>query len=138
MITSLLEEAYRCDLHLWVENQTLKYKSTAGSLTPDLLQQLKDNKTFIIARLNQNETMKRAGWLTYRSGEAYSKTITQSSMLFMFRESEHSFCVWRGTWRQDKSTPISERTIVNEVNFITAFQKAESYYSFLTSQKRAV
>lgn len=138
MITSILDEAYSCDILLWLEDQnTLKYKSSAGSLSTELLQKIREYKPMLVTRLLQNKTMQKAGWLTYQWGEAYSKTISPTSIVFMFRESENIFCVWRGTWKHGQSKPISEKSIINDVNFTQAFEKAESYHSFLIGKRKA-
>lgn len=57
-LQSLVNRCEQKEVQLWVEEDKLKFKAPEGALTPELFDQLKANKTFLIAYL-QSETFKK-------------------------------------------------------------------------------
>lgn len=126
MITSLLKWAYAMDVELWCESGKLKYRATEGVLTDEMKQRFVDNKEAIIKRLQQNQAAKAAGWLTFDFGEAYNKRTGERSELFIFRNENETFALWRGSWRAAESKPNYERTIADRISFDEALSRANN------------
>ncbi|MCS4300952.1 non-ribosomal peptide synthetase [Chryseobacterium sp. BIGb0232] len=57
-LQSLVNACEQKEVQLWVEEDKLKFKAPEGALSPELLEQLKASKTFLIAYL-QSETFKK-------------------------------------------------------------------------------
>lgn len=75
-LQSLINKCEQKEVKLWVEEGKLKFKAPEGALSPELLEQLKLNKTFLIAYL-QSETFK----LHQKQYERFDLTPIQAAFL---------------------------------------------------------
>lgn len=134
MITKLMSEAYYRDIELWTENGKLKYRAHADSLTPDFKQQLVEHKQPLIKRISQNRTAKESQWMIFEFGEAYNKRTGERSELFIFRNEDETFAVWRGSWRTGEAKPSYNKTIADRVSFEDALNRANNYMNWSTNK----
>lgn len=134
MIISLLKWAYAMDVELWTENGKLKYRAEQGILTDDIKQQLIGNKNVMIQRLEQNQTAQMKQWTNFDFGEMYSKRTGEKSELCIFRNNDGTFTVWRASWRNGETKPMSEKTIEDKVTFDVAMDRANNYYEWSTNK----
>lgn len=133
MTTSLLKWAYAMDIELWVEDGKLKYKAESGVMTEYSKQELIENKETLIARLEEIQSAKVAGWQIFDFGEMYRKTY-KNNELCIFRNDDDTFSVWRGKYKyNDQSKPYAESTILENVPFQKAFERANRYYANATN-----
>jgi hypothetical protein len=130
MITKLLAEAYHYDIELWTESGKLRYRAQTGALTPELKQQLVENKEALIKRLGQNRIATEKEWTVFDHGEAYNKRTGGRSEVFMFRNEDDTFMVWRGSWREGQASPMYEKTIADHVTFDEALKRVENYINW--------
>lgn len=75
-LQSLINICEQKEVQLWVEDNKLKFKAPEGALSPELLEQLKANKAFLIAYL-QSETFK----IHQRQYERFDLTPIQAAFL---------------------------------------------------------
>lgn len=134
MITKLLAEAYYRDVELWTENGKLRYRAQAGALTPELKQQLIDNKDPLIKRLDQNKTAHAGGWLTFDFGEAYNRRTGERSEMLILRTADDTFSVSRASWRSGEPKALYEKTIADRVSFEDAMKRADNYLNWSSNK----
>ncbi|WP_162926094.1 non-ribosomal peptide synthetase [Chryseobacterium aurantiacum] len=75
-LQSLINSCDQKEVKLWVEEDKLKFKAPEGALSPELLEQLKANKTYLIAYL-QSETFQ----LHQKQYEQFALTPIQAAFL---------------------------------------------------------
>lgn len=136
MITSLLKWAYAMGLELWTEDGKLKYRAEQGILTDEVKRQLIDNKEVVNKRLDRNESAKLRQWAIFEFGEMYSKGTTNSSELYIFRNEDDTYTVWRANWRTGNPKPLSETTLAENISFQEAFDRANNYYDWATNKNK--
>lgn len=136
MITSLLKWAYEMDVDLWSENGKLKYRAEQGILTDDVKQRIINDKKKLIQRLEQNQAAKLTQWTEFNFGEMYLKRTGEKSDLFIFRNVDDTFTVWRASWYGGTTQPGNEKTIVDRAAFAEAMDKANNYYEWTTNKTK--
>jgi hypothetical protein len=74
-------------------------------------------------------------WIVLQEEEAYTKQLTLSSSIFIFRELDDTWTVWRANWMQDETKPYSEKTLFSGT-FEQALKRANEYVEWRNSYKR--
>jgi hypothetical protein len=125
MICWLLREVRKYGGFLSKEGDKLRLEQF-GIIPEPLKEQLRAHKKELLAVLTYEEEARKQNWLVLPDGMGFEKRLSSSSAIYIFREDDGSYTVWRGTWG-DQKQPYSEKTIVENVDFKTAFDKANSY-----------
>lgn len=133
MMTSLLKWACAMNVELWSENGKLKYRCDPAIMTEDFKQELIEKKPMIIARLEEIQAAKAAGWQMFEFGEMYRKAY-KNNELCIFRNDDDTYTVWRGKYKyNDQTKPYAENTVLENVPFQRAFERANRYYANATN-----
>lgn len=82
-----------------------------------------------------NQKLRELSWTVYGDGDAYGKRISPVSELFLFREHEILFTVWRGTWKKGISRPTSKATIAERLTIDQAVSCAERYLNLINRKR---
>jgi hypothetical protein len=135
MVSNLLHEVDHYGIELWTEDDKLKYRAGQEGFPEHLKEVLKQHKTEIIQRLKQNESAKTSGWCVIHYGDSYQRRLSYSSEIYIFREEDESCTVWRGYWRQGEPKASSEKTIIKDISFREALQRANNYIQWLSDRK---
>jgi hypothetical protein len=125
MIQSLLKEIEGIGCAVEVEGDKLKLLDPRP-LTNDMKSQLREHKPVILEMFEREETVKKQGWIAFPYGEGYEKQISRNTSVFIFLEDDGTYTVWRATWYEG-AAPAKESTIVERVDFETAFERANNY-----------
>lgn len=125
MICRLLREVRKYGGFLSKEGDKLRLEQSEPIPEP-LKEQLRTHKKELLAVLAYEEEAKKRKWLALPDGMGFEKRLSPSSAIYIFREDDGSYTVWRGTWG-DQTRPYSEKTIIEGVDFKTAFDKANNY-----------
>jgi hypothetical protein len=75
-------------------------------------------------------------WLVLRSEEAYGKQLTIYSAVYIFKEANGTWSVWRGNWMQSERKPVDEKTLFSGGTFEQALKRANEYVEWRNSYKR--
>jgi hypothetical protein len=136
LISNLLHEVYHYGIDLWVEDDKLKYRAGEGGFPEHLKEAVKQHKLILMDRLRENEMAFKDGWDMLQFGESYSKRVSYSSEIYIFRESDGLCSLWRGYWRQDEPEPYQENTLTKGVGFHEAFRRGNDYIQWLNSRRK--
>lgn len=133
MITPIFHQTYVDDIELLVEGDSLNYRAPAGVMTEAYKKLLHENKNDLIERIIQNILASQQAWVVFNFGDMYTKQINEISHIFIFRNDDGNFTVWRGSWREGTTIPFSEKTIITSPNFNVALERANKYFLWATS-----
>ncbi|EMI11237.1 hypothetical protein [Anoxybacillus gonensis] len=125
MIQLLLKEVEGIGCAVEVEGDKLKLLDPRP-LTTDMKNQLREHKTEILELFKREELAKKRGWIAFPYGGGYEKQISRNTSVFIFLEDDGTYTVWRATWFEG-AAPAKESTIVERVDFETAFERANNY-----------
>jgi hypothetical protein len=122
-------EAAGCDL--WLENDRLKHDLPSG----DLLTEVLAMQRHIIRYLQIETQLKKTGWCMLARLKAYEFTLSARHLIYLFREDNDLWTVWRATYGIDKDgktipQPASEKTTKTNVTFLTAIADAHQYIAW--------
>jgi hypothetical protein len=133
MIAQLIKgiQSFGCDISL--EGDKLKLQG-AGLLPDPYKNKLKQRRAEVLEFFHQQEEAKKNGWIVHPYGEAYEKQVGRNSMIFIFKELNGKFTVWRGKWTV-KSSPDTESLIVSNVDFEKALERANNYVSWIRNRR---
>lgn len=95
-------------------------------LNNEQIEVLKRNKQSILENLKQQQEASKNGWIVYPNGVAFEKQVSKNSIVFVFREKDGTFTVWRGTWK-NSSLPHTEKIIISKVDFDEALKRGNNY-----------
>lgn len=95
---------------------------------------LKKHKGSILESFSHHERARKKGWLVYPYGESYEKRVGRNSFVYIFSEANGTYTVWRGTWRESAG-PETEKIIVSDVDFDTAFDRANDYVDWFSKRQ---
>lgn len=84
--------------------------------------------------MNNDIKAKKAGWTILEPNNTYEKALSKSSAVYIFKRNDR-WCVWRGTWIKGEEKPITEKTIIQNVDFEIALRRANSYVKYMLYQK---
>jgi hypothetical protein len=74
-----------------------------------------------------DELARKHKWIVLQEEETYTKQLTLSSSIFIFREPDDTWTVWRANWTEGQPKPISEKTIFAGGTFEQALKRANDY-----------
>lgn len=126
------------ELFLNANNSTIEHHELRQNVgLPQKTVNLGNQQSLETSRLNiQGERARSEGWIIYPNGEAYERQLSHNSIVYLFLEDDGTYTAWRGTWREG-SSPTSEKVIAKNVNFNSAFLRANEYIKwFLKSQTK--
>lgn len=72
------------------------------------------------------ELARKQKWLIL-AVDAFTKQLTLSSSIYIFRESDGTWTVWRANWALGEEKPYSEKTLFSGGTFEQALQRANDY-----------
>jgi sugar-specific transcriptional regulator TrmB len=130
---ALFQQVDVLDGELWLEDGKLKYSFPKGAIPKEFLEELKASKPFIMRYLQLEEILKKEGWLMLSRLEAYEFSLTERHTMYLFREGNDLWTVWRGNWGIDEKTkrlisePSKEKTVKSNVSFLEAIHEANKY-----------
>lgn len=70
------------------------------------------------------------GWLILASGEAYEQTLARYASIYLLRDDNDTWQVWRGTWRDGEADPYMQKTIAQGVGFAQALARGSNYVTW--------
>jgi hypothetical protein len=129
MIHALLQEieGLGCSIEVIGDKLKLDHPTVLAESQKDLLRK---HKAIILELFSQQKRAKEKGWFVFRFGEAYEKRVGKNSFVYIFLEPNGTYTAWRGTWRESIA-PETERILVSDVKFDTAFDRANDYIEWV-------
>jgi hypothetical protein len=133
---ALFQQVDALDGELWLEDGRLKYSFPKGTVPKEFMEELKASKPFIMRYLQLEDILKKAGWLMLSRLEAYEFNLTERHTIYLFRESNDLWTVWRGTYQLDGHNkviptlvpkPVKEKTTKYNIGFLEAIHDAHNY-----------
>lgn len=137
MIYSILSECWKHDVFLTVVDGQLLADYKKGTFPDELRFKVQQYKTLLTERVKQNQLLKGEKWFVGCFGDVYEYRLGFKSYLYIERESEQAFTLWRRTQREigeDKT-----KIFLSSASFEQVYKKAASYINWWTGkQERAV
>lgn len=70
---------------------------------------------------------REAGWLVLNESSAYSMQLSKSMMVFLLRDADGTWCVWRGNWRKGDVKPFSQNILDQGLSFEEALERGNAF-----------
>jgi hypothetical protein len=135
MIQELLRDIEGLGCAVTVEQGNLKLHDPRP-VTEVQKGQLRTYKREVLGLFEQQDLARSSGWLVYSYGGIYEKRIGRNSAVYIIKEEDSTYTVWRGTWKE-KETVNTEKVVIAAVDFKEAFEKANNYVNwFFKKTKR--
>ncbi|KKB33788.1 hypothetical protein [Bacillus thermotolerans] len=134
MIYTILSECWEHDIFLTVVEDRLIANYERGTFQNALRFKIKQFKPFLIKRIQQNEAMKASGWIVGLFGDVYEYQFSFNSYLYMERDQETQFTLWRST--ESKIGTDYYKKILYSASFEEAYEKAAVYLQWWEGRRR--
>lgn len=129
----LLSECYGLGNFLSVEGGNILIEN-AATLPRHLREQIIQNKTELIAALNNDEEAKQSGLMIGRSGLLYTLTVSRHSSAYI-EFIDGKWIAWRETYRPGNSTAISTKDIARGNTFGYVLAEFKKYTDYVTRKR---
>jgi TubC N-terminal docking domain len=136
MITILLRDLYSRDVDLWAEGDKLKFKCKGGVLSLSDKEQLKQFKSEIIQRFQENEQAKAKGFIVVDHGELYEYHYSPAGFLYIERNPDGTVSAWRENHKQEESKATNIKVIAENTTFDEALNEASGFIEWLNIRKQ--
>lgn len=114
--------------------EQLRAELTAGEISTELQNQLKNKKTEILNVFHHDEQATAAGFLIGVSGELYLRTVNRSSTAYIERIG-NVWRAWRETYQKGQSQAINTKAISESAKFNVVLTKAKHYFDFIERKR---
>lgn len=122
----LIEAAERIGCYMIAEGENIRVMNI-DSLPSDLIQNIKGNKSKILAALKRDYEAKKMGFIIGLTGQLYFRSLNKNSIAYM----EQIGCQWelrRETYIQEA---IYSKVIYSNLAFDSVLSNGKSYFEYL-------
>jgi hypothetical protein len=144
----LWQELAACGVSLAVAGEDLRYAGPKHELTELRKGLIKQHKQELIRIVNTGTTfqndddrsitaaaVRKAGWLALDEGLAYSMQVSPTCMVFLLRDENGTWRVWRGNWRKGEPSPFSQKTLGEGLTFEEALDRGNGYVAWMRNRQ---
>ena len=110
MINQLLNTMYHLNIQIKEIDNKTKLIYEPGQLNEKLKIEIKQQKQWILKRIEENELAKKMGFLIYQQGLIYEYRFGWSSFIYIERLPNGLTNVWRESHLPDKKSQISRKS----------------------------
>jgi len=79
--------------------------------------------------------VRKAGWMVLDETSAFSIQVSQTGMVFLLRDENGTWRVWRGNWRKGEPSPFSQKTLGEGLTFEEALDRGNGYVEWMRNRQ---
>jgi hypothetical protein len=114
--------------------EQLRAELTAGEISTELQNQLKNKKAEILNALHRDKQSTVAGFLIGVPGELYFRTVSRYSTAYIERNGD-VWQAWREMYQKGQTQAINTKAISESTKFNVVLTKAKHYFDFIERKR---
>lgn len=136
MLNQILNSMFHLNIQLKEVNNKTKLIYEPGLLDQQLKEQIKEYKTQLIKRIEENEAAMKLGFLVFNHGQVYEYRFGLGSYIYIERLPNGLASAWRENFMPKQQQAYKTKTIIQNAPFNKAYQEAEKFICWLNKQQR--
>lgn len=135
MIYQILNNMYQKNIEIKEINNTVKLIYENGLIDDHLKNKIKQYKSELLQRLEENKVAREAGFLVYHHGLFYEYRYGRGAFLYIERLPNGQSVAWRANYQPEQTTPYKVKIIVENVPFSRAYKEATGFIEWMNKKR---